>query len=69
MSEWTHRVCEACWNREFWARQIAAHRALDDPPAPCCFCRELTSAGIYVRRNPCFTPCRGEHDREIKCDS
>ena len=31
----------------------------------CCFCGEITSAGIYTRADPQKLRCRGEHERNV----
>lgn len=62
-SQWTHAICDKCWtgNRPDYARHGLPHRMVPPKKERCCFCAGETESGIYVRRNPDFTPCHGEH--------
>jgi hypothetical protein len=52
-SPWTHPVCLGCyvllWNRP-------PYRVESAEPEQCCWCRGLTTGGIYVRHDPALLP-------------
>lgn len=49
MSEWSHPICDDCW--EF--RSTAQPARLIDPDLEmCCFCGNYTKSGIYIREDP-----------------
>lgn len=50
-SRWTHRVCAADF-RALRPDVDEPARIRDDESAPCCFCGQPTSDGIYVRCAP-----------------
>lgn len=59
MSNWTHSMCANCWNESNPDRPA---RGADEGEAElCCFCLKITRSGIYVRRDPQQTACRGKH--------
>jgi hypothetical protein len=67
MSQWTHVICAPCWHQrhpdrpvESTVRMVEQYRSDER----CCFCREITSAGIYVREDPTQVLCYGSHDDE-----
>lgn len=76
MSRWTHTICAPCWNKQHPSRPIKATLSQGFATAPfrireryrvdeaCCFCGELTSAGIYVREDPAITLCLGHHPND-----
>ena len=61
MSDWTHPICEVCWqtqNPDRWPTRVIAN----DEAHICCWCLATTWCGIYVRANPeslnaSTTPC------------
>lgn len=65
-SPFDHSICDGCWRKEFPARE--PHRMIADAsPAKtatleqCCFCGEIHTSGIYIRRHPLKCPCKGVH--------
>ena len=70
MSRWTHAICAPCWNQQHPELGLPASAAggfltrvreqyrVDET---CCFCGEVTSAGIYVRHYPYELRCQGNH--------
>ena len=50
-SRWTHRVCWADF-RVLRPEVGEPARVKVDEPAPCCFCGQMTSDGIYIRCAP-----------------
>jgi len=62
-SRWTHNICEICWYSMTMnpgrvpVRTKPNARHIDT----CCFCGHLNADGIYVRRDPEETLCKGEH--------
>jgi hypothetical protein len=61
MSEWTHSICEDCWDKEHPERK--AHRLSLGDEAMCCYCGTIHNSGIYVREDPDKLPCKGVHTR------
>lgn len=59
MSKWTHAICEKCWAAQFGGKP---HALLQPDVEACCFCAEMTDAGIYVRHAPDSLLCKGVHD-------
>lgn len=57
MSLWNHYVCEECFKRLRPDREPV--RVMDKETAPCCFCGNEHSSGIYYRSDPKETPCKG----------
>ena len=60
MSQWTHGICDECWEEREPGREPARlkPRVLDD----CCFCGNMTRSGIYVRADPkTLEHCSQEH--------
>jgi len=67
VSEWTHRICAPCWNKDHpelglpaWAAggfltRLREQYRVDET---CCLCGEITSAGIYVRHDAYDLRCR-----------
>lgn len=62
MSVWTHAICLVCWRLQHPDSEPVISSSLG--PEVCCFCGQLTAAGIYVRHDPAETKCRGEHGGE-----
>lgn len=61
MIRFNHVCCPRCWSS---THDHPPFRVLDAPLEKCCWCGELTGAGIYVRQNPDHVPCLGEHGDE-----
>lgn len=57
MSKWTHAICTDCWEEQNGDRTPVTTKGLG--MEICCFCGEKTSAGIYTRKDPEKTKCRG----------
>ena len=55
---WTHAICGPCWKRREPNRDPVVLK--DAATTVCCFCRELTSEGIFVREDPKKTLCKGK---------
>jgi hypothetical protein len=55
-------MCAPCWNKRNPDRPVVI-RVPDSMRVDehCCFCGEVTSAGIYVRQDPTKLACGGEH--------
>lgn len=62
MSNWTHSVCDDCFDTEYPDRQPTriniAHRELE----VCCLCSVHHMSGIYIRKDPSETLCNGHED-------
>jgi len=74
MSRWMqhaqHAICAPCWTKQHpelgvptWAAggfltRLTERLRVDET---CCFCGEVTSAGIYVRHDPYELRCQGNH--------
>lgn len=63
MSEWTHSICELCWNQRTANRQPMKVREefRDEEAEVCCFCGRQHGSGIYVRDDPRDLLCKGNH--------
>lgn len=49
-----HSMCDGCW----WERNdVSPLKMKDAEQETCCFCGDLTSAGIYVRHDPTELDC------------
>lgn len=60
MSEWTHELCEGCWDLLEPGREVV--RVKHPPIEVCCRCGALNTAGIYYRAEPeAFVYC--DHDQ------
>lgn len=57
MSEWTHSICDKCWNTKNPDRKPI--RVIEAVEKKCCFCGVIHKSGIYVRHDPKFTACVG----------
>lgn len=59
--EWTHSMCEDCWNKRNPQRR--AVKMIKGDNEHCCFCGIAHHSGIYVRYNPASEElkCLGEH--------
>jgi hypothetical protein len=63
-SEWTHSICDRCWEERFGpesgTQQLprAPVRLVNPPRELCCFCSEWHQSGIYVRQDPDTVECR-----------
>ena len=66
MSDWTHAICDDCWDDR-----------RPDTPAPrmtageiehCCYCGRHTASGIYVRDDPASIADHDEHHRGAVVD-
>lgn len=58
MAQWTHNVCQSCYQGLYPGRQPVTMRV---PQAEvCCFCGQPTTSGIYVRYNPAELSCKHE---------
>lgn len=55
MSEWTHNICETCWNERNPDR--LAYKVRQAPALVCCFCGAKHASGIYVRHDPKKLAC------------
>ena len=63
--EWTHPICTQCWyNRNGKKRHPVRIINVDADPEICCFCLRATLSGIYVRHNPEWLCCKGNHLKE-----
>lgn len=71
-SDWTHAQCERCWIKDnticdtdemvkvrMPTRVLMDHGPGRYPLDVCCYCKELTIGGIYVRHDPALfdPPC------------
>lgn len=59
MSKWTHAICKKCWKLHHPDRNPAC--ILDDKLMKCCYCGQMTDAGIYVRDEPAKCLVNGVH--------
>lgn len=49
MSQWTHAICNECWNRQRPDNQVDLNYGKDDGEQDtCCWCGKVTY-GIYIR--------------------
>lgn len=53
---WTHAICTVCWSSREPGRLPATVKGAT--PEPCCFCGQMTDAGIYVRHDPRDLSCK-----------
>lgn len=67
MPEWTHAVCDMCFDL------YAEENGWSDPPVRvknsdewCCFCRDATDSGIFVRFDPNKLRCGDLHTDEAR---
>lgn len=67
MPEWTHCVCDMCydlyWEERKW---VETPQRVKDDYNWCCFCRDGTDSGIYVRVNPIELRCADLHTEEAQ---
>lgn len=56
--DWTHSVCDTCWNR---LKAFEPVRARPVHPDVCCFCGIVHRSGIYIRQDPTSFRCRHAH--------
>lgn len=59
MSDWTHPVCDDCW--DFLHPAHPSPRKGEGEVASCCRCGELTESGIYIRADPDTLPRHSPH--------
>lgn len=67
---WNHRMCGDCWiEREINSEIARLHRVIRCPvvviqtaPGVCCFCKQFTRIGLFIRHNPAEMSC--EHPEE-----
>ena len=59
MSQWTHSICEDCWDKKNPTKLADRHGPGDDDI--CCFCQKKHNSGIYIRENPDNLTCKGAH--------
>jgi len=52
MSRWTHSACEKDYEKITGYSATAANRIKEPEREICCFCREFTMSGLYIRYNP-----------------
>ena len=76
MSRWNHRMCGDCWILEqydsFEGKKLAEKHGVmrapvivtDSKPGVCCFCRNPTRIGLFVRRDPSRMECKHEERPE-----
>lgn len=69
---WTHPICERCWieRESVWEELANGTEQLVEVRKPstlrittieeCCFCKQITIMGIYVRHDPKKLQCN--HD-------
>lgn len=57
MSNWTHLICCACWNKR--NPEKAVSEAETEGGTPCCVCGKPTESGIYFREDPATLLCKG----------
>ena len=60
MSKWTHAICEGCWKKHNPNRVPIQFLLAEEEK--CCFCGNITTAGIYIRHDPKELPCKGIHN-------
>ncbi len=64
LSRYMHAICSPCWNARKPKQHVRALRRLvmsERRDEICCFCGEVTSAGIYTRADPVKLRCHGIH--------
>jgi hypothetical protein len=52
-------MCEACWAERFPQREPTRTVERYQEEA-CCFCGKPNASGVYYRKDPAETPCKGE---------
>jgi hypothetical protein len=62
MSPWSHSICETCFQKEQPGQDPV--RLKIPEPETCCFCGNLHESGIYYRKDPQLTLCKGAHKGE-----
>jgi hypothetical protein len=63
MSQWTHALCETCWNIANPERPYLIKSPLHALTEVCCRCGAETRDGIYVRGAPTDMPhCPGHQE-------
>ena len=65
MSEWTHSICDRCWQRK--RGRLKPIKVAEPPLEKCCFCGDVTQNGIYTRHDPTDPKlkCGGDHEPEV----
>jgi hypothetical protein len=51
MSNWTHAICDDCWDERYPDRNKSPRRGMGDLEM-CCWCGKDTNSGIYIREDP-----------------
>lgn len=64
MAEWTHSICDDCWDKQNPDRP--AHRLEAGEIAQCCWCHVVHRSGIYTRSDPQSTPCGGAGSEHVE---
>jgi len=62
MSRWTHLACFGCYAKKYPKRspvRLKPEEGQSLPMQNCCYCREETGEGIYVRDDPEMVACKG----------
>jgi hypothetical protein len=50
VSNWTHAICDDCWDEQR-PESPSPQKGTGDPQA-CCYCGKPTCSGIFVRDDP-----------------
>lgn len=59
---WQHSICDLCYSKEQPGRDPI--RLKEAELSTCCFCGELHDSGIYYRKDPQLTLCKGSCSEE-----
>ena len=59
MSNWTHNICDDCWDKLNPDR--LSSRVNEGYTEHCCWCGKFTNSGIYLRHDPLDVPMCGGH--------
>lgn len=62
MAEWTHAICSECYEREGEGAGVPHCLTAVERAERCCWCGQMTTSGIYLRRDPLWVKCRGQHE-------
>lgn len=65
MSAWMHSCCVSCWNAFRLVPKQDADTVTTSAPEVCCWCGEVTTAGIFLRGDPATMDCGGIHMEDV----
>lgn len=61
MSQWTHPICDDCWEAKYPEREPHRIREEYRDPERCCYCGKDQFDGIYIRDDPATVANHVQH--------